>query len=63
VLAEENEDIARHFLRGSRDFASTPQAALPDEIKNVADPEGFLRTFPQTHDTDGFFAARFERRT
>jgi 16S rRNA (cytosine967-C5)-methyltransferase len=63
VLAEENEEIARHFLRGSRDFAALPKAALPDETQNVADPEGFLRTFPQIHDTDGFFAARFERRT
>lgn len=63
VLPEENEEIARYFLRGSRDFASIPRAALPDEVKSVADPEGFLRTFPHLHDTDGFFAARFERRT
>jgi 16S rRNA (cytosine967-C5)-methyltransferase len=63
VLAEENEEIARHFLRRSRDFAPTPKDALPDEVKTVADPDGFLRTFPHIHDTDGFFAARFERRT
>jgi 16S rRNA (cytosine967-C5)-methyltransferase len=63
VLAEENEEIARHFLRGSRDFSPTPKDAVPDEVKAVADPDGFLRTFPHIHDTDGFFAARFERRT
>jgi len=63
VLAEENEEIARHFTRESRDFVSLPKAALPNEIRNVADSEGFLRTFPHIHDTDGFFAARFERRT
>ena len=63
VLAEENEEIAKHFLRGSHDFAPTPKDALADEIKIVADPDGTLRTFPHIHDTDGFFAARFERRT
>ena len=62
VLAEENEDIARHFLRGSRDFAPISKDALPDEVKTLAEPDGFLRTFPHLHDTDGFFAARFERR-
>jgi 16S rRNA (cytosine967-C5)-methyltransferase len=63
VLAEENEEIARHFLHGSRNFAPTPKDAVPDEVKAVVDPNGFLRTFPHIHDTDGFFAARFERRT
>ncbi len=63
VLAEENEEIATRFLRKSRDFAAIPQAALPDEVKPVADLEGFLQTLPHTCDTDGFFAARFERRT
>jgi len=61
VLAEENEEIARHFLHGSRDFAPTPKDAVPDEVKGVTDSDGFLRTFPHIHDTDGFFAARFER--
>jgi len=63
VLAEENEDIAKRFLQGSRNFAPTPKDDVPDEVKTVADPDGFLRTFPHIHDTDGFFAARFERRT
>ncbi len=62
VLAEENEEIARHFLRGSRDFAPISKDALPNEVKILADSDGFLRTFPHIHDTDGFFAARFERR-
>ncbi|MBW1842730.1 MAG: 16S rRNA (cytosine(967)-C(5))-methyltransferase RsmB [Deltaproteobacteria bacterium] len=63
VLAEENEEIVRHFLRRSRDFAAVPKDALPEEVKAVADPEGFLQTSPHSCDTDGFFAARFERRT
>ena len=63
VLAEENEEITRHFLRRSRDFAAVPKDALPEEVKAVVDPEGFLQTSPHTFDTDGFFAVRFERRT
>jgi 16S rRNA (cytosine967-C5)-methyltransferase len=63
VLAEENEEIARHFLRKSRDFTVVPKAALPDEVEAVANSDGFLQTFPHTCDTDGFFAARFERQT
>jgi len=63
VLAEENEEVARHFVRGSPDYALIPKQAVPDEVKTVTDTDGFLRTFPHIHDTDGFFAARFERRT
>jgi 16S rRNA (cytosine967-C5)-methyltransferase len=63
VLAEENEEIARHFLNGPRDFAPIPKDAVPEEVKTVTDPDGVLRTFPHIHDTDGFFAARFERKS
>jgi 16S rRNA (cytosine967-C5)-methyltransferase len=63
VLAEENEGIAKHFLQKSPNYAPIPKDAVPDEVKTVADPDGFLRTFPHIHDADGFFAARFERRT
>jgi 16S rRNA (cytosine967-C5)-methyltransferase len=63
VLAEENEEIARHFLNGPRDFAPIPKDAVPEEVQTVTDPDGVLRTFPHIHDTDGFFAARFERKS
>jgi 16S rRNA C967 or C1407 C5-methylase (RsmB/RsmF family) len=49
-------------LHGPRDFVPIPKDAVPDEVKTVTDSDGFLRTFPHIHDTDGFFAARFERR-
>jgi 16S rRNA (cytosine967-C5)-methyltransferase len=62
VLAEENEEIAKHFLNGLRDFAPIPKDAVPGEVQAVTDPDGYMRTFPHIHDTDGFFAARFERR-
>ncbi len=63
VVAEENEEIAEDFLRKSRGFAPISAAAVPDEVANMVDADGVLRTFPHVHDTDGFFAARFERRT
>ncbi len=62
MLPEENEAIARHFARRSRDFRPIPRAAVPREVDAVVGSDGFLRTFPHTHDTDAFFAARFERR-
>jgi len=62
MLAEENEEIAEHFERGSREFARIRTDAVPREVERLVDADGFLRTFPHIHDTDGFFAARFERR-
>jgi 16S rRNA (cytosine967-C5)-methyltransferase len=61
MLPEENEKIADSFLRTSRGFALAPRRELPDEVQSVVDGNGFLRSYPHLHDTDGFFAARFER--
>ena len=63
VLPEENEEIASHFLKESSGFALVPACALPDEVRGATDRNGFLKPLPHTHDTDGFFAARFERTT
>jgi 16S rRNA (cytosine967-C5)-methyltransferase len=63
MLPEENEKIADAFLRISRDFAMAPSCELPDEVQSVVGGDGFLRSYPHLHDTDGFFAARFEKRT
>lgn len=61
MLSEENEKIADSFLRRSRNFAMAPASELPDEVQGVVSGDGFLRSFPHLHDTDGFFAARFEK--
>ena len=37
-------------------------ASRPRSIAAALGPEGFLRTFPHRHGTDGFFAARWARR-
>jgi 16S rRNA C967 or C1407 C5-methylase (RsmB/RsmF family) len=40
----------------------TPADAVTTEVRALIASDGFLRCFPHIHDTDGFFAARFERR-
>jgi 16S rRNA (cytosine967-C5)-methyltransferase len=55
---EENDDVARDFLAGRRDFvvdAPTGAAVAPDA-------GGFVRCLPHRHGTDGFTAIRFRRR-
>jgi 16S rRNA (cytosine967-C5)-methyltransferase len=63
LLPEENEAVVEAFLRESPDFelASVPEA--PEEVRELMEPDGILRCWPHRHDTDGFFAARLERRS
>ncbi len=61
LLPEENEGIVDSFLRDSSDFALAPPSSLPEEVRGVSGTDGLLHCFPHRHDTDGFFAARFER--
>ncbi|MEE3332385.1 MAG: 16S rRNA (cytosine(967)-C(5))-methyltransferase RsmB [Myxococcota bacterium] len=62
LMPEENEEIADTFLKNFPDFALTPADAVTTEVRALIASDGFLRCFPHIHDTDGFFAARFERR-
>ena len=63
LLPEENEAVVESFLRESPEFelASVPEA--PEEVRELMDADGLLRCWPHRHDTDGFFAARLERRS
>jgi 16S rRNA (cytosine967-C5)-methyltransferase len=61
LLPEENEAVVESFLRESPEFALTTEA--PDEVGELVDSGGYFRCWPQHHDTDGFFAARLERRS
>ena len=55
------QEFVLRFLRG--DFRRADPAALPAALAPLLDAQGQLRSFPHRHDTDGFFAARLERRT
>jgi 16S rRNA (cytosine967-C5)-methyltransferase len=62
VLPEENEEIVDAVLKACRELSLASSRELPEEVRGVVGPDGFLRTLPHLHDADGFFAARFERR-
>lgn len=66
--AEENEGVVAEALSQTREWRVTSgQAALGPHLRDAAageklfDAEGFFRTFPPEHGTDGFFAAVMER--
>ncbi len=67
MMPAENEDHAEAFLAAHPDFAVISAA---DIWRDVVWPQGgpdvpstpYLRLTPATHDTDGFFAAVFERK-
>jgi 16S rRNA (cytosine967-C5)-methyltransferase len=62
LLPEENESVVRTFLATTPAFRLLPRVELPAVVQPLLDAEGFLRAWPHVHGTDGFFAARLERR-
>lgn len=62
LLDEENEVVATQFLATHADFALIPMREVLAEQKIALDMQDYLKLAPHTHQTDGFFAAVFERR-
>jgi 16S rRNA (cytosine967-C5)-methyltransferase len=62
LLPEENEMVVESLLSEARDFRLLPAETAPEPTRSLVDSDGYLRCFPHLHDTDGFFAARLERR-
>lgn len=59
----ENEDVVTHFLAAHPEFhADDPRSDLPESMQSLIDDSGVLRTRPDLHGLDGFFAARLRRR-
>ncbi|GMR05125.1 MAG: 16S rRNA (cytosine(967)-C(5))-methyltransferase RsmB [Thermodesulfobacteriota bacterium] len=59
---EETDEVIRWFLAGRKDFAlERADTYLTGMLKELVDEEGFLRTLPHRHGTDGFFAARLKK--
>ena len=57
---EENEVVVQTFLKKRKDFTiDTPSA--PDLFLKFMTPDGFLKTYPEVSNMDGFFAARLKR--
>ncbi len=66
--AEENEAVVREVLSSRSEFrvlnaAATLAPSLADgaRVDQIADSDGYFRTFPPETRTDGFFAALIER--
>jgi 16S rRNA (cytosine967-C5)-methyltransferase len=62
LLPEENEGVIEALLRERKELVLVGRDAAPAALRELLDESGFLRTLPQQHDADGFFAARLERR-
>lgn len=62
LLEEENEDIVAKFLAAHEGFALVPMKQILEEQKIALDMQDYLKLYPHQHQTDGFFAAVFERK-
>ena len=62
ILDEENEDIVAQFLSSNEHFALVPMSEVLAEQKIPLEMRDYLKLFPHLHQTDGFFAAVFERK-
>lgn len=62
LLDEENEVIVDRFLAEHNDFMLIPMRDVLVEQKVPLEMDRYLKLSPQIHQTDGFFAAVFERR-
>ena len=58
VTPEENESVVADLLAVRPEFKHVHPEGIPPEL---IDTDGFFRTFPHRHGTDGFFGAVFTR--
>ena len=58
ISREENEEVVRGFLKERKDFYLIPAAEMNPEIfGKFTTEDGFFRSMPHVHNTDGFFGA------
>jgi 16S rRNA (cytosine967-C5)-methyltransferase len=62
MLDEENDAIAEQFLATHDDFTLVPMSTVLAEQKIALEMGDYLKLLPHLHQTDGFFAAVFERK-
>jgi 16S rRNA (cytosine967-C5)-methyltransferase len=62
LLNKENQDVVNTVLGQHHDLTLLNlRAHAPEWCQDLIDEQGFFRTFPHTHNMDGFFAALFEK--
>ena len=60
---EETLAVTDDFWMNHLEFGLKPVATfLPESARSLADPDGVMRAWPHKHNTDGFFAAIFDRK-
>jgi len=62
LLDDENEAIADQFLTTHEDFVLVPMKDVLAEQKVALEMGDYLKLMPHIHQTDGFFAAVYERK-
>jgi len=62
LLDEENDMVAAQFIETHPDFALVPMNEVLAEQKIALEMGDYLKLLPHKHQTDGFFAAVFERK-
>jgi hypothetical protein len=63
---EENEGVVERVLAESPEYqlvSRTELVSAQPTLSPLFDPEGYLRTRPDLHNMDGFFAAVIQRKT
>jgi 16S rRNA (cytosine967-C5)-methyltransferase len=61
LLSDENEHIAEQFLAAHPDFKLLNAAEILAQQQIQLDTGNYLKLLPHLHNTDGFFAAVFEK--
>ena len=61
VFREENEDVVERFLAEHQTFKLDSLAEVLPEKCHVFIKRGYFKTFPDTDELDGFFAARLKK--
>jgi len=61
LLQDENEQIAEAFLNANPEFALVPANSILAQQQINLDTGNYLKLLPHLHQTDGFFAAVFEK--
>src|SRR5690606_18105441 len=61
LLQDENEAVAEAFLNTHPDFSLVPANEVMAQQQIALDTGKYLKLFPHLHQTDGFFAAVFEK--
>ena len=61
LLQDENEQIAEAFLKANPEFVLVPANSILAQQQINLDTGDYLKLLPHLHQTDGFFAAVFEK--